>query len=80
MIKRFREYVIKNKRRFNSQIYWLIILSLSFIIVIGVIKSTFLLSQIHEVQRFYNKGEGYGTTIILYNNSYFTFTWYFLQF
>src|ERR1035437_1478591 len=71
MIKKFREYVMKNRRSINNQFYWIIIFSLSFIIVIGVIKTNLLLTRTYEVQRFYN----YSSTIILYNNSYFSFYW-----
>jgi hypothetical protein len=70
---RFRENIIKKRRRFNIQFYWLLILTLSFIIVISVIRTINKFLDTYEVQRFNDGGGEYGSTIILYNNCYFSF-------
>jgi hypothetical protein len=70
---RFRENIIKKRRRFNIQFYWFLVLTLSFIIVITVIRTINKILYTYEVQRFNDGGGKYGSTIILYNNCYFSF-------
>ena len=70
---KFRENNVNTNKKSIKQIYWLLTLTLSFIIVLGVIYSISMMSQTYEVQRFYRRNNGFGNTIILYNNGYFTF-------
>lgn len=70
---RFRENIIKKRIRFNKQSYWLLILTLSFIIVITVIRTINKFIHTYEVQRFNYRGDEYGTNIILYNDCNFSF-------